>query len=283
MYNFIIISLFNFNTNSNSTGFKDPVSSIMENIIVFHDVTMLILIIISIIVFWLIITIIDHYVTFYSFSAIKINNSFLIVDKFYIYILASVLNYKRAFKNDKILEGLWTLFPAIILIFISMPSFYILYLSEESIETILTIKAIGFQWYWTFDYGDLYPLWFDLIINPTKEPADFLIESYMEPTEFLKLAEGQYRFLETDSFLLLPTKIHLRLIVTSMDTLHSFTIPALGIKLDAIPGRLNKIDFLIFKIGVYFGQCSEICGIGHGFMPISIYAISLINFLIGDF
>jgi cytochrome c oxidase subunit 2 len=104
----------------------------------------------------------------------------------------------------------------------------------------------------------------------------------MEPFEYLNLNQGQFRLLEADNILMLPTHLHLRLIITSMDTLHSFAIPSLGIKVDAIPGRLNKVDIFIYRMGVFYGQCSEICGIGHGFMPICLYAISYLNFLIGD-
>ena len=104
----------------------------------------------------------------------------------------------------------------------------------------------------------------------------------MEPTEFINKEEGGFRLLETDNILILPTNLHLRLIVTSMDTLHSFALPSLGLKVDAVPGRLNKIDLFIYRMGVFYGQCSEICGIGHGFMPICLYAISYLNFLIGN-
>jgi len=156
-----------------------------------------------------------------------------------------------------------------------------LYLSEESIETLLTVKAIGYQWYWTYDFTDLFPFLYNLKTSEV-DIDDFLIESYMEPTEFINKEEGGFRLLETDNILILPTNLHLRLIVTSMDTLHSFALPSLGIKVDAVPGRLNKIDLFIYRMGVFYGQCSEICGIGHGFMPICLYAISYLNFLIGN-
>jgi cytochrome c oxidase subunit 2 len=104
----------------------------------------------------------------------------------------------------------------------------------------------------------------------------------MLPAEFLEFEKGDLRLLETTDILILPTNVHLRVIVTSMDTLHSFAVPSLGVKVDAIPGRLNKIDIFIYRMGVFYGQCSEICGIGHGFMPICLYAISFLNFFIGD-
>merc|ERR1711862_275727 len=154
-----------------------------------------------------------------------------------------------------------TLFPAVILIIISVPSFYMLYISEESVTTVLTVKVVGYQWYWTYDY---------------------IIESYMEPEEYLNKEEGSFRLLETDNILILPTRVHLSIIVTSMDVLHSFCVPSLGVKIDAVPGRLNKMDIFIYRMGVFYGQCSEICGIGHGFMPICLHAVSFLNFLIGD-
>ena len=109
--------------------------------------------------------------------------------------------------------------------FISGPSFVLLFLSEEGVETLLTVKAVGFQWYWTYDFTDLFPFW---VNNDTAlDIDDFVIESYMEPTEYLK--EGDLRLLETDNILILPTHLHIRLIITSMDTLHSFAVPALTI------------------------------------------------------
>lgn len=276
-------SLFYNNFQITSIGFKDPASSLMENIFLLHNSIIIFIVIISGIVFWLLLQIIDNYITFFSFSLKKFNNSYLTLDKFYIYIYASLIAKKRLFKKDTLLEAVWTLLPGIILIIISIPSFYMLYLSEESIGSILTVKAIGFQWYWSFDYGDIYPLWYDIKINLIKVNLDdFFFDVYMEPIEYLNLNEGQYRLLETDNFVILPTQMHIRLIITSMDTLHSFAIPALGVKLDAIPGRLNKIELLIFRVGLYYGQCSEICGIGHSLMPISIYAVAYINFLIGE-
>ena len=132
------------------------------------------------------------------------------LNRFLIYSFGALATKTRVFKEDKYLEACWTLFPAVILIIISLPSFYMLYLAEENIETLLTVKAIGFQWYWTYDYTDLFPFWYNLDID------DFVILSYIEPTEYLDFDKGQFRLLETDDILVLPTNLHLRLIITSM-------------------------------------------------------------------
>lgn len=279
MYSFINYIKDNYHSPKDYMGFKDPVTALTENIIELHHFIFFFLLLISGLVLWLLIQITDNFIYSYHFN---FNKTSLNLDKILIYIYGQVNTKTRLFKEDKYLEACWTLLPALILIAISIPSFYMLYLSEESIGTLLTVKAVGYQWYWTYDYTDLFPFWYNLKTSEL-DIDDFLIESYMEPTEYLSKTEGQFRLLETDNILLLPTNLHLRLIITSMDTLHSFALPSLGLKVDAIPGRLNKIDIFIYRMGVFYGQCSEICGIGHGFMPICLFAISYINFLIGEF
>lgn len=282
MISLIVYLKNNFYSPQNHMGFKDPATSLMENIIDLHHFIFIFILLISGLVFWLLIQIIDNFIYLYNFNVKKSLNTNYNLNKFLIYSYGSLTARIRFFKEDKYLEAGWTLFPAFILIAISIPSFYMLYLSEESIETLLTVKAIGFQWYWTYDFTDLFPLWYNL--NTSLIDIDnFLIESYMEPLEYFEKNEGQFRLLETDNILILPTNLHLRLIITSMDTLHSFALPSLGLKVDAIPGRLNKIDIFIYRMGVFYGQCSEICGTGHGFMPICLYAMSYLNFLIGSF
>ena len=192
------------------------------------------------------------------------------------------LNKRYSFTNNKNLEFLWTSIPCVILIIIALPSFYYLYISEENLDTLLTVKAIGYQWYWTYDYVQLFPVWFNNFLDDTKlDVDDYIIESFMEPTEYLNVESGISRLLECDNYLLLPINLHLKLIISSIDVLHSFAVPALGLKVDAVPGRLNQLDLFIHRSGVFYGQCSEICGIGHGFMPICLYAISYLNFLLG--
>lgn len=266
--------IFNFNGLS-PIGFNDPATALMENIINLHHFIFFFILIISGLVLWLLVQIIDNFIYLYN-----VQLSGFILDKVLSYSLILKSFETRLFKENKFLEGIWTLFPAVILMVIAVPSFYMLYLSEESIETLLTVKAVGFQWYWTYDYTDLYPFWYNLK-NVNIDIDDFVVESYMEVEEYLNCNKGDFRLLETDDIFILPINLHLRLIITSMDVLHSFSVPSLGVKIDAIPGRLNKIDIFIYRMGVFYGQCSEICGIGHGFMPICLYAVSFLNFLIG--
>jgi cytochrome c oxidase subunit 2 len=284
-----MFSLFNYLKNTyyrpqDHMGFKDPATSLMEQIIELHHFIFFFLLLISGLVLWLLIQILDNFIYLYHFNTKSLINTNFNLNKFLIYTYGVIGVKTRKFNEHKYLEACWTSLPAFILIIISIPSFYMLYLSDESIETLLTVKAVGFQWYWTYDFTDLFPFWYNLKTSEL-DMDDFLIESYMEPLEFFNIEEGEgkFRLLETDNILMLPTNLHLRLIITSMDTLHSFALPSLGVKVDAIPGRLNKIDIFIYRMGVFYGQCSEICGIGHGFMPICLYAISYLNLLIGDF
>jgi cytochrome c oxidase subunit 2 len=202
--------------------------------------------------------------------------------KMFLLVKYQHLNKRFIFVNDKKLEFLWTSIPCLILIIIALPSFYYLYISEENLDTLLSVKAVGYQWYWTYDYVQLFPVWFNNFVEDAKlDLDDYIIESFMEPTEYLNVESGISRLLECDNYLLLPINLHLKLIISSIDVLHSFAVPALGLKVDAVPGRLNQLDVFIHRSGVFYGQCSEICGIGHGFMPICLYAISYLNFLLG--
>lgn len=160
------------------------------------------------------------------------------------------------------IETIWTIVPALILIIIAIPSIQILYIIDEVIDPKLTIKAIGHQWYWSYQYGDFPYISFD---------------SYILPEEDLKI--GDYRLLEVDNRLILPILQEIRIVISSADVIHSWTVPSLGVKLDAVPGRLNQISIYILKSGVYYGQCSEICGVNHRFIPISIERISLEDFI----
>ena len=136
----------------------------------------------------------------------------------------------------------------------------------SDLDPSLTIKVTGHQWYWSYEYTDY-------------ENEKIMFDSYMIPEEDLQ--NGDLRLLEVDKKLWLPVYTHVRVLITAMDVLHSWAIPAFGIKMDAVPGRLNQLDVFIHRSGVFYGQCSEICGIGHGFMPICLYAISYLNFLLG--
>ncbi len=158
------------------------------------------------------------------------------------------------------LEIVWTLIPMLILFSIGGPSFALLYSAEDLLKCNITLKVIGAQWYWIYEYGDA--MWGD---NP------ITLESRMVDEEMLVL--GESRLLAVDNPILLPAEVRIRFLITSLDVLHSWAVPALGIKLDACPGRLNETFTFILREGHYYGQCSEICGINHGFMPIHVVAV----------
>ena len=166
-----------------------------------------------------------------------------------------------------LIELIWTITPALILIAIAFPSFRLLYLLDEVISPTVTIKVVGHQWYWSYEYSDY--------INVSGESIEF--DSYMLPDSDLEL--GQFRLLDVDNKVVIPTDTHIRLIVTGADVIHSFAVPSLGLKIDAVPGRLNQTSMLAERTGVFYGQCSEICGVYHGFMPIAIEAVSVQEYL----
>ena len=167
-----------------------------------------------------------------------------------------------------LIELIWTITPAFVLIAIVFPSFRLLYLLDEVISPTVTIKVVGHQWYWSYEYSDY--------INVSGESIEF--DSYMLPDSDLEL--GQFRLLDVDNKVVIPTDTHIRLIVTGADVIHSFAVPSLGLKLDAVPGRLNQVSFLAERTGTFYGQCSEICGVWHGFMPIVVEAVSSPDFLV---
>lgn len=169
--------------------------------------------------------------------------------------------------HGQLIEIIWTTLPAVILLIIAFPSFILLYLCDEVISPSMTIKAIGLQWYWKYEYSDF--------INDDGEIVEF--ESYVLPDDLLE--EGQLRLLDVDASVVCPVDTHIRFIITSADVLHDWCIPSLGIKVDASPGRLNQTSALIQREGVYYGQCSELCGIAHSAMPIKIEAVSLYEFI----
>lgn len=157
------------------------------------------------------------------------------------------------------LEVMWTVIPVIILIVIAVPSFKMLYYLDRVEEPEMTLKVTGYQWYWGYDYQD-------------HEGISFL--SYMIPEEEIDETKGQKRLLSTDNVVVLPIDTNIQILITAADVLHAFTIPAFGIKKDAVPGRMNETWVRIDKPGTYFGQCSEICGINHAYMPIEIKAVT---------
>nr|YP_009725532.1 cytochrome c oxidase subunit II [Homoeoxipha nigripes]QHQ73123.1 cytochrome c oxidase subunit 2 [Homoeoxipha nigripes] len=207
-------------------------SPLMEQLIFFHDHTLLILSMITIMISYIMISL------FWN----KFNNRFLF--------------------QGQMIEMIWTILPAVTLVFIALPSLKLLYLLDDSYNPMMSFKTIGHQWYWSYEYMDF------------KNMIEF--DSYML-NEFNSL--NLFRLLDVDNRTIIPMNIQIRNLITSADVIHSWTIPTLGIKSDATPGRLNQILFIINRPGVFFGQCSEICGINHSFMPIVIESTNLNSFI----
>lgn len=224
-------------------GLQDPATPSMEGIIFFNSFLTLILIIIGIFVCWMLFKVL----------------TFFVLNK----------NIQK-FTHSSLLEIIWTLVPAFILLIIAIPSFSLLYSLDETINPSITLKVIGHQWYWSYEYSDA-----------TLEEEGLNFDSYMLAQNDLTL--GAFRLLEVDNRIILPTNTHVRILVTSADVLHSWAVPSLGLKIDACPGRLSQSSLFIQREGTFYGQCSEICGINHGFMPIVVKAVqveSYINWLI---
>jgi cytochrome c oxidase subunit 2 len=220
-------------------GIQEPATPAAEGIIHFHNYLMFYMIVICILVFWILYKIID------LFNEDK--NSLKNVQKF---------------SHSSVLEIVWTILPAIVLLFLAIPSFALLYSLDELIDPDITLKTIGHQWYWSYEYSDYSSLY---------EGKDISFDSYMIATN--DLTKGSFRLLEVDNRVVLPANTHIRLLVTAADVLHSWAVPSLGIKVDACPGRLSQASIFIKREGLFFGQCSEICGVNHGFMPIAVKAV----------
>nr|QTJ29946.1 cytochrome c oxidase subunit II [Graphium eurous asakurae] len=213
-------------------NFQNGASPLMEQIIFFHDHTLIILIMITILVSYLMMNL------FFN----KYINRFLL--------------------EGQMIELIWTITPAITLIFIALPSLRLLYLLDELNNPLITLKSIGHQWYWSYEYSDFNNVEFD---------------SYM--LQYEKNSPMNFRLLDVDNRVVLPMNNQIRVLVTATDVIHSWTIPSLGVKIDANPGRLNQTSLFINRPGIFFGQCSEICGANHSFMPIVIESISINNFI----
>nr|WBU10851.1 cytochrome c oxidase subunit 2 [Malassezia vespertilionis] len=166
------------------------------------------------------------------------------------------------FSHGTVIELVWTITPALVLLAIAFPSFKLLYLADEVFTPSMTIKACGHQWYWSYEYSDF--------LNEDGEAIEF--DSYMVPES--DLADGQLRLLDVDNNVVVPVDTNIRFIVTGQDVIHSFAVPSLGIKVDGIPGRLNQTGTVVEREGLFYGQCSELCGVLHGFMPICIESVS---------
>nr|YP_009513817.1 cytochrome c oxidase subunit II [Pseudoniphargus carpalis]AXH38195.1 cytochrome c oxidase subunit 2 [Pseudoniphargus carpalis] len=207
--------------------FQDSASPSMEQLIFFHDFAMIVVSMIT--------------------ALVGLN-------------LVFISTYKltdRLLLQSQITEIVWTLLPVFILLSVALPSLQALYLLDDPFSPNISVKAIGHQWYWSYEYSDF---------------QDIVFDSYM-------LNEASIRLLETDNSLILPTHSQIRVITTASDVIHSWAVPSLGIKADAVPGRLNQLMFVINRPGMFFGQCSEICGANHSFMPIKIEAVPMKYFI----
>nr|UEE83301.1 cytochrome c oxidase subunit II [Petalocephala gongshanensis] len=212
-------------------SFQDSVSPLMEQLISFHDHVMMVIIFITLIVF---------YMMFSLFVSQYINRNLL---------------------EGQFIEFIWTFLPALMLLFIALPSLRILYLIEEVNNPLITIKGVGHQWYWSYEYSDFSKIDFDSFMSLYSEGS---LDSF--------------RLLDVDNRLVIPFGFQIRFLVSSFDVIHSWTVPCLGLKLDALPGRVNQGLIYLMRPGLFFGQCSEICGSNHSFMPIVLESVNLSSF-----
>lgn len=272
-------------------SFSDPATPIMEGIINFHNDLMFFIVIITIFVLWMLVRCImifqaptNNEVLDWSnqkgyLGTLSKNSQVRIVNNSINNSSKDLLNttqvYASGINHHTPIEIAWTVTPALILMLIAVPSFALLYSIEEFVEPSLTVKCTGHQWYWCYEYSNCKDSDIAVHIDGMK------FESYMVPTDELEL--GNLRLLEVTNRLLLPISAHVQVSVTAADVLHCWAVPALGIKVDACPGRLNQTSIFIKRSGTFFGQCSEICGENHGFMPIVVNAVSMKEFLSGQF
>lgn len=222
-------------------GFQTPATEIMERIVDLHHDVMFFLVLVIAFVSWILSRIV-----------------FLFGNKNTAWV-------RVAFAHHTKLEQIWTYIPAVILLLIAAPSFSLLYCIDALVEPKITMKVIGHQWYWSYETTDMV------------SAKDVNFDSYMVAEDELKL--GGLRLLEVDNRLVLPVRTNIRMIITAADVLHSWTIPAFGLKLDAVPGRLNQVSLYINRAGTFYGQCSELCGVNHSFMPIVVDAVTVEEYI----
>nr|QWZ46416.1 cytochrome c oxidase subunit 2 [Stenomorpha consobrina] len=206
---------------------QDSSSPLMEQLSFFHDHTLLILVIITILVTQMMMGLLFN----------KYTHRFLL--------------------EGQLIELIWTILPAITLIFIALPSLRLIYILDETNNPLISIKTIGHQWYWSYEYSDFKNIEFDSYMIPLSEMTPF-----------------NFRLLDVDNRMTVPYLSQVRMLISAADVIHSWTIPSLGVKVDATPGRLNQASFTPSRTGLMYGQCSEICGANHSFMPIVVESIS---------
>ncbi len=215
---------------------QEPHSTLMEQMVEFHDFLLYLIFGISIFVLGLLL-----------FTVVRFNEK----------------RHPTPSKttHNTLIEVAWSILPIFILMIIGLFSLPLLFASDDTVDADLTVKVIGRQWYWSYEYPD---------------HGDFTFDAFMIPDD--EIREGQLRLLSTDENLVLPVGKKIRVLVTASDVLHAFAMPALGSKVDAVPGRTNEIWFDIDEPGMYYGQCSELCGSGHAFMPIALQAVTQAEF-----
>ena len=222
-------------------GFQDPATPVLEGIIDFHNDLMVLLTVIGVAVFWV------------------IGRAWVLFEE---------NPTPSQVVHGTTLEMIWTIIPAVILMFVAVPSFALLYSIDEILDPAVTLKVVGHQWYWSYEYSDYLT---------TQSDEGFGFDSYLLSAD--DLTPGAFRLLEVDNRVVLPVNTHIRLLVSAADVLHSWAVPSFGIKVDACPGRLSQASLFLKREGVFYGQCSEICGINHGFMPIVVKSVSISEYL----
>ena len=214
-------------------GFQDAHSPTMERIISLNDI-----------LFWICVAISVFVIGLMAYIFLRFNRKRNPTPK--------------KFSHNSLIEVIWTVVPVIILVAIAVPSLRLLFYMDTTDDPEMTIKAIGHQWYWSYEYPDL--------------GEDISFDAVMLQED--ELEDGQPRLLATDETVVVPVDTNIRLLVTAGDVIHAWTIPSFGIKIDAIPGRVNEGWFRVDTEGIYYGQCSELCGRDHAFMPIQVKAVS---------
>lgn len=314
--------ILDFNPHYSIIGFQSPATPIMEGIIDLHNYIFFYLILVFVVVAWMFCYILINFffasTFFYDFFLknaffknynIIDNNLVLFFFKFYYKIMERnsnisfeqfminikeklILNtyskledykYTKKIVEHAGIELIWTILPSIILVLIAIPSFALLYAMDEIIDPKVTVKAIGYQWFWNYEYAEtkdeiLFYDKTDLLGYNLREYRNYLnFDSVMYTYE--ELPFGFHRLLDVDHQMILPTNVHIRLMITGGDVIHSWSVPALGVKVDAIPGRMNQVGVFIKREGIFYGQCSELCGVNHGFMPIAVKAVNYDKFI----
>lgn len=304
----------NDHTNFWKINFQDPVTPIAYGIIKLHDHILFFLAVIVFIVGYLLFS------TYRKFYYGLLNNDLpeskgilsfsSVIDNLKSALSFNVINRTYNINHGTTIEIIWTILPAFILLFIAVPSFALLYAMDEIIDPVLTVKVIGHQWYWSYEYSDYSIAYENRLIGyhgidefamlekmykdmgyPRPGEAtmlEYLYNAFVIPETTVKfdsymvheaeLNLGDLRLLKTDMPLFLPKNTHIRLLITSSDVLHSWAVPSFGVKVDAVPGRLNQTSLYLKNTGTFYGQCSELCGVNHAFMPIEVYVVNPVHF-----